>query len=83
MATLYVDNIPEDLYEALRAQAKAHRMSISAEVLTLLERNVPTAAELARRRELVSKAAKLRRRKSPGTGPFPSTGQMQREDRER
>ena len=46
MATLYVENIPDDLYEALRSQAKARRRSIAAEVLALLEENVPTAQEL-------------------------------------
>ena len=51
MATLYVENIPDDLYEALRSRAKARRRSIAAEVLALLEENVPTARELKARQE--------------------------------
>ena len=46
MATLYVENVPDDLYEALRNRAKAQHRSIAAEVLALLEQNVPTAQEL-------------------------------------
>ena len=50
MATLYVENIPKDLYEALRGRAKARRRSIAAEVLALLEENIPTQKELKARR---------------------------------
>ena len=49
MATLYVENIPEDLYESLRERARANRRSISAETIFPLERALPTAAELRRR----------------------------------
>jgi plasmid stability protein len=45
MPTLYVENIPADLYDALRQRARANRKSISAEVLSLLEENVVTAEE--------------------------------------
>ena len=45
MATLYVENVPDDLYEALRSRAKARRRSIAAEVLALLEENIPTAKD--------------------------------------
>jgi plasmid stability protein len=83
MPTLYVENVPEDLYEALRARAQAHRRSIAAEVLVLLAQNVPTPAELARRKELLVVARKLRSRRPGAPGPFPSAEQMQREDRAR
>ena len=39
MATLYVENVPDDLYEALRKRARGQRRSIAAEVLQLLEQN--------------------------------------------
>ena len=72
MATLYVENIPDDLYEALRSQAKARRRSIAAEVLALLEENVPTAQELKSRHEWVRKIIRLRKRKKwPQVGCFP------------
>jgi plasmid stability protein len=83
MPTLYVENVPRDLYEALRARARKKRSSIAAEVIELLKDNVPTAAELKRRRQLYDDLAKLRSQKPPGKGPFPSTEEMIREDRER
>ena len=33
MATLYVENVPDEVYEALRAQAKSNRRSIAAELM--------------------------------------------------
>ncbi len=50
MPTLYVENVPDDVYEALRERARGNRNSISAEVLSLLKQNVPTENELARRK---------------------------------
>ena len=41
MPTLYVENVPKDLYEALRARARKNRSSIAAEVIELLEQFVP------------------------------------------
>jgi plasmid stability protein len=81
MPTLYVENVPEDLYEALRERARERRKSISAEVLALLEENVPTPAELARRREFLERARRLRAKPSRSAGPFPSAEEMLREDR--
>jgi plasmid stability protein len=83
MATLYVENIPDDLYEALRRQAKARRRSIAAEVLALLEENVPTAQEMKARHEWVRKLARLRKQYAGSGRAFPSAEEMIREDRER
>ena len=83
MATLYVENIPDDLYEALRARAKARRHSIAAEVLALLEENIPTARELKSRHEWVRKLARLRKQHKGSGHAFPSAEEMIREDRER
>jgi len=83
MATLYVENVPDDLYKALRSQAKARRRSIAAEVLALLEENVPTARELKSRHEWVRKLARLRNQPTPSGRRFPSAEEMIREDRER
>jgi plasmid stability protein len=77
MPTLYVENIPEDLYEALGARARAQRKSISAEVIELLRQNVPTAAEMARRKQLLELAAKIRSEPSAAPGPFRSAEEMQ------
>jgi plasmid stability protein len=83
MATLYVENVPDDLYDALRKRAREHRKSIAAEVVCLLEENIPTADELKKRRRIFKQLARLRSSAPPGPGPFPNSEQMQREDRER
>ncbi len=83
MATLYVENVPDDLYEALRSQAKARRRSIAAEVLALLEDNVPTAETLKSRDEWFRKIMELRRQEEASGHTYPSAEAMIREDRER
>jgi plasmid stability protein len=83
MPTLYVENIPDDLYAALRKQAKLRRKSIAQEVISLLEAHVSTPRELERRRELLQKALRMSARRAPGSGPFLSTEEMLREDRAR
>ncbi len=82
MATLYVENVPDDLYQALRARARERHRSLAAEVLSLLADNVPTAKELRDRRELLRKLEQVRL-KARARGAFPSTEQMQRQDRSR
>jgi predicted nucleic acid-binding protein len=67
MPTLYVENVPEEVYRALRERAREHRKSISAEVLVLLEENVPTAGELARRKEFLERARRMRSMPSPAS----------------
>jgi plasmid stability protein len=83
MPTLYVENVPKDLYEALRAQAKKRRTSIAAEVIELIRDHVPTKAELARRDAVFRSLAEIRSHRSPGKGPFPTAEEMLREDRSR
>lgn len=83
MATLYVENFPDDLYAALRKQAKSRRKSMAQEVISLLEAHVSTPQELARRRELLQKALRMSARRASASGPFPSTEEMLREDRTR
>jgi plasmid stability protein len=83
MATLYVENVPKELYEALRGRAREHRRSIAAEVLSLLEENIPTKRELLARRALVRKLERMRAAAPTSAHQFPSTEEMQREDRRR
>ena len=83
MATLYVENVPKELYEALRSRARARRRSIAAEVLALLEENVPTAQELKARQDLLRKLVRMRAKRPNSSRVFPSTEEMLREDRER
>ena len=81
MATLYVENVPNDLYEALRERASRHRRSIAAEVVSLLGENIPTVEELKARRRFFRQVQRFRSRQPLSTGPFPSSEEMQREDR--
>lgn len=83
MATLYVENVPDDLYEALRKRARKKRKSIAAEVLELLEQFVPTERELKARRAAFRRLEEIASRPSPSPGPFPSAEEMVREDRSR
>lgn len=83
MPPLYVENVPEDLYEALRARAQQNRRSVAAEVIDLIKFQVPTEDELRRRQEIFDRIMEIRSLPSPGKGPFPSAEEMIREDRER
>ena len=83
MATLYVERVPDELYEALRKRARSRRRSIAAEVLSMLEACLPTKQELRARAELFRRLERIRRRKPLSPGPFPSAEEMLREDRAR
>jgi plasmid stability protein len=83
MATLYVENVPDDVYKALRKRARQNGTSMAAEVIGLLKQFVPTEAELKRRREFYDRLAELRAKPPLTPGAFPSTEEMIREDRER
>jgi plasmid stability protein len=83
MPTLYVENVPEDLYESLRARARERRRSIAAEVLSLLEDNIPSKRELRARREFLKRIERMGLAKRNSERNFPSTEEMQRQDRER
>ena len=83
MPTLYVENVPANLYNALRGRARARRRSIAAEVLALLEENISTQEDLKLRQELLHKLGRARSKKSRSKSSFPSTEEMLRQDRER
>ena len=81
MPTLYVENVPENLYDALRQRARQNRKSISSEVLSLLEENVVTAAEQRSRQQFLREAQRLRARRSSSKRKFAPIEELQREDR--
>jgi plasmid stability protein len=83
MPTLYVENVPKDFYEALRGRARERRRSIAAEILALLEENIPTEEELKACRGLLRRLRQIRSRRSRSRGSFPTAEEMQREDRTR
>ena len=81
MPTLYVENVPEHLYDALRQRAKQNRKSISSEVLSILEENVVTAAEQRSRQQFLREAQRLRSLRSSSKRKFEPVEELQREDR--
>ena len=83
MATLYVENVPRELYEALRGRARQRHRSIAAEVLALLEESIPTERELKARQELLRKLLRSRSKKVQKSRSIVTTEQLQREDRSR
>jgi plasmid stability protein len=83
MPALYVENIPDDLYRALRKRARDNRKSLAAEVISLLESNIPTAKELAHRREFYEHMSSLRVGSASALGAFPGAEELIREDRDR
>jgi plasmid stability protein len=83
MPTLYVENIPRELYGVLRGRVRRHRNSIAAEVLSLLAENIPTARELKSRQEFLARMRRRQSQRPRSRGPFPSSEQMQREERRR
>jgi plasmid stability protein len=82
MAALYVENVPDELYEALRKRARAGHRSMGAEITSLLKQNIPTEKELRSRRGLVQKLSKLCSR-GKSKKRFPTTEEMLRQDRAR
>lgn len=82
MVTPYVENVPGDLCETRRWPARARRRSIAAEMLVLLEENVPAQRRFRARRDFVRKLCRFGSRARPA-GEGPSAEQMVREDRER
>jgi plasmid stability protein len=82
MATLYVENFPDELYAALRKRAKERRSSIAAEITALVKQNVPTESELNARRDFLKKLSKIHKRPVPANSVFPSA-EILREDRNR
>jgi plasmid stability protein len=83
MATLYVENVPNDVYKALRKRAKKNGTSMAAEVIALLKQWVPTEAELKRRRRFYEQMKELSSKLPLTSGPFPTAVEMIREDRDR
>lgn len=83
MPTVSIKNVPEELYEAIRARARGNHTSIAAEILAVLAESVPTPSEIARRKRLIELARRLRLRRSPVARPFHPAEVMLREDRRR
>ncbi|MBN3869495.1 Arc family DNA-binding protein [Nostoc sp. JL33] len=88
MATLYVRNLPDDLYVKLQELAVSQHRSINAQVITLLEEALKTEAQQIedQKQENVLKVleeSRQRRRVNPADFGLPDSTQLIREDRER
>ena len=68
MATLHVRNVPDELYDRLRAQATANGRSIGAEAVTLLSAQIAAGTSTAVGARRLHRME--RRRTSPGKTPF-------------
>jgi plasmid stability protein len=83
MATVYVENVAEEVYAAIRERAKRNRRSIAAEISEVLAREFPGARELSRRRAAFRRALELQAEAPAAAGPFPTAEEMVRELRAR
>jgi plasmid stability protein len=88
MATLYVRNLPDDLYVKLQELAASEHRSINAQVITLLEQALKTEAQQTEeeRRKNVPKLLeeiRLRRESRQTDGEWPDSTALIREDRDR
>ncbi len=88
MATLYVRNLPDDLYERLQELAKAENRSINAQVITLLQQALPTQTvetEDRRRKDVpkILEEIRLRREQRSAEVEWPDNTELIGEDRAR
>ncbi len=88
MPTLYVRNIPDDLYERLRELASSQHRSISAQVLTILEQALPLQIQQAKSEttKFITETLaemRLRRRVNPTDFGLPDSTTLIQEDRDR
>ena len=88
MPTLYVRNVPEDLYQKLQELAASQHRSISAQVLTILEQALSPQTQQAKSEttkpitEILAESRR-RRRVNPSDFGLPDSTTLIREDRDR
>jgi plasmid stability protein len=82
MATLFVKDFPDDVYEALKDRARANGRSLAAEVRVVLEQAVPPKRSW---KEVAEQVRKFREKiAAEGRGlSIDEVVQMVREDRDR
>ena len=81
MPTLYVRDVPSELYERLRREAAAARRSLSAETIELLRRSLSPRRGVSLE-QLLQGADRIRAEHPLPTGA-PTAAELIREDRER
>ena len=82
MATLFVKDFPDDVYEALKDRARENGRSLAAEVRIILQQSVPRR----RSQKEVAESVRAFREKIAREGrgiPLDDIAQLVREDRDR
>ena len=82
MAILHVRNVPDEMYQRLQRLAEQRKRSLSAEVVTILERGIEEEERRSTQRELIEKIRRERFRYPEGT-QVPDSYELLREDRAR
>lgn len=82
MATLHVRNVPDELYNRIQELAEQHRRSLSAQILTMLDRALEEESARQNQAELLA-SIRARRIANPLPDGAPNTLTMLREDRDR
>jgi plasmid stability protein len=82
MPTLYVRDVPSELYERLRQQAASSRRSLSAETIELLRNALSPGRPGVSLKRLLDDADRIRA-KHPLPSGSPTAAELIREDRER
>lgn len=59
MVTITVKNIPEEIYERIKLQAKANRRSVNSEIISIFEQAVPNRTPMDVK-EILERARKVR-----------------------
>lgn len=81
MATLYVRDVPSELYEQLRREAASARRSLSAETIELLRRSLSPGSGLSLE-QFLQGADQIRSEHAVPAGS-PAAAELIREDRDR
>jgi len=81
MPTLYVRNVPSELYERLRQEAASARRSLGAEAIELLRRSL-TARSGVSLDQFLQDADRIRAKHALPAGS-PTAAELIREDRDR
>jgi len=82
MATLYVRNFPDELYHSVQSLASKKNMSISTEVISLMEEVVDEKLRIQRRLEASARIEELDHLFKPSIDGKDTTALL-REDRDR
>jgi hypothetical protein len=83
MATIYVRDVPEDLYEAVKMLANEKRRSVSAQIIQLLEAGIRDAKRAESQARILDRIDRRRATMRPIRPGEPTSLDWLREDRAR